>query len=155
MNLSTHLQRVQCSACGWQRVFGPEEMLQLLRGQGKLRRETQPASELIRQLFDTVLPQSECPDCRHRGLTQQPLDDSAAAWGDARRCELCRNPIPAERLEVFPRATRCASCQDRPSGPSGADDFCPRCGGVLKVRASNSAGIARYITACPDCGYRG
>jgi DnaK suppressor protein len=32
----------------------------------------------------------------------------AGAYGD---CETCREPIPVERLEIFPAATACVRCQ--------------------------------------------
>jgi phage/conjugal plasmid C-4 type zinc finger TraR family protein len=41
-------------------------------------------------------------------LLDRDLDQSGAGDG---LCVDCRNPIPAERLEVFPDAARCVRCQ--------------------------------------------
>jgi DnaK suppressor protein len=46
------------------------------------------------------------------------LDDLTVALrrcdeGSYGRCETCQNKIPDERLDLFPAATRCVSCQAR------------------------------------------
>ncbi len=128
-------------------------MLERLRAQGKLRRERDPDPNLILHLTELEMPFLVCPECSQGGLTWEQVRDDFDDWGDARRCQLCREPIPPERLEIFPDSVRCAKCQDR-SDPAQADDFCPRCGGLLRVQARGGAGLARYASVCPDCGYR-
>jgi hypothetical protein len=156
MNLSAYLRRVRCPECCWYAVWGPEQMLRALRSQGMLRRETQPAPEIILQLITVVLGQLTCPDCQSRQLALSPYDDTEDSdWAESRCCEVCRAAIPRERLEVFPRTRRCAKCQDQPVAAAVEDDFCPRCGGLLQLRLSRSAGTSRYVSHCPSCNYRG
>jgi predicted RNA-binding Zn-ribbon protein involved in translation (DUF1610 family) len=154
MNLNERLRRIRCSECGWQRVWGPEEMQQQLRAHGQLKRATNPEPELVRELLARLLPQIGCPDCGATELGWSTQLEDFEDWGDAKACEVCKQIIPAERLEVFPQATRCAACQDKPAPATEDADFCPRCGGLLAVRQQRGSGISRYVVSCADCGYR-
>jgi RNA polymerase-binding transcription factor DksA len=68
-------------------------------------------------------------------------------------CAACGKMIPAERLELFPDTTLCTACQstvDRGAAPD-TEEYCPRCGARMQVRAARSAGVARYALVCPQC----
>ncbi|MBW3599051.1 MAG: TraR/DksA C4-type zinc finger protein, partial [Planctomycetes bacterium] len=65
----------------------------------------------------------------------------------------CGNPIPPERLEVFPGATHCAACQEAAaSADADIPDYCPRCGSIMTLRATGAGGVQRYAMKCPQCG---
>jgi RNA polymerase-binding transcription factor DksA len=77
-------------------------------------------------------------------------------WEQVVVCEICREPIPRERLEIKPNATRCVACQDAADrGRSFVEpDYCPKCGSLLELRVSRSGGITRYklwCTGIPSC----
>lgn len=155
MELSKYLRRLTCPKCDWSRVFGPAEMKLELQQRGMQKRDPNPDYELILELFLHHLHSIPCPDCRTRGLLAGvPETDEDADWGDARHCEICREVIPPERLEIFPDSTRCAACKDKPSAPT-ADDFCPRCGNFLQVGQATGGGVSRYVMRCSACGFRG
>jgi predicted RNA-binding Zn-ribbon protein involved in translation (DUF1610 family) len=155
MNLNERLRRVRCNACSWQRVWGPEEMQQQLRAQGQLRRAPKPEPDLVLALLERALPNLPCPDCGDQKLSWSTQLEDFDDWGDVKRCELCKQVIPAERLEIFPKSTRCAACQDQPTPATHESDYCPRCGGLLQLRRHSGSGLSRYIVACSDCGFRG
>lgn len=151
MNLADFLREIQCRHCPWRRVWGPDEMIEQLRYLGSMRRNAKPDPDFLIQLFEGKLREITCPDCGSLGLVSREFkheDD----WGDARSCEICRQSIPAERLEIFPDITRCAGCQEKPAARS-EDDFCPKCGGLTRVQSSSGGGVSRYRTRCTDCGY--
>ena len=153
MNLGEHLRRATCTECGWYSVWGPEEMAQQLRQQGKLRREAKPDPAVVLELLEPLLCSIICPDCHATGIQLSPLEDDPEDWGDARHCEICNAVIPAERVEIFPNVTRCVNCQDKPAPASSEDDYCPRCGGLVRIKAMR-AGVTRYVIHCSSCGYR-
>jgi DnaK suppressor protein len=64
---------------------------------GSKTAERDAATSLLRTLLDRRT-QAE--------LAMQRLDD-----GTYGNCEGCHNPIPVERLEVFPSATTCVNCK--------------------------------------------
>ena len=64
---------------------------------GSKTAERDAATSLLRTLLDRRT-QAE--------LAMQRLDD-----GSYGNCEGCHNPIPVERLEVFPSATTCVKCK--------------------------------------------
>ncbi len=132
--------------------MGLSEKLARLRSLGKLKRAKNPDPDLVRELFLASLPQLPCEGCGKTalGLHAAIDEDDPELWGEARRCESCGEPIPAERLEIFPDAVRCAACQDKPAAP-GEDDFCPRCGNRMQV-ALSSRGLSQYRLRCPSCG---
>jgi RNA polymerase-binding transcription factor DksA len=82
--------------------------------------------------------------------------DEAGEWAQVIVCEICRQPIPDERLEFNPRATRCAACQDAADrGASFAEpEYCPKCGAIVELRVSRGGGVTRYKLWCtsnPPC----
>lgn len=142
-----------CTACGQREVAGPLQMLERLRAAGMLKREKEPDWEVVRELFRTRSNVRRCAACG-AATTMRPAEtEEDVDWGDRRACERCRTLIPPERLELFPKATLCAACQqlcDRT--PDQADpEFCPRCGEIMLIRLSRSSGIARYVLQCPGC----
>ena len=153
MNVDSFLRQLSCQHCDWSRVWGPEEMLKRLQALGHLRRARELDTDCVLELFGASLDQIGCPDCGQAGLRmiQVSVDPD---WGDVRACSSCRKPIPVERLEIFPDAERCAQCQDNPSKTLNEDDFCPRCGDVLRLVSSSTRGVTRYQSACSACGFK-
>ena len=155
MRTSPRFLQLQCPHCSARTVCGPEDMLARLRQAGMLRREKEPNVELVRELFLATAPRWPCSQCGHLGLSVAPAEEEFAddAWGAPRLCDACGQPIPAERLELFPGAILCVTCQQaaeqgRDHGPT---EYCPRCGSVMVLRAC-SRGITQYVLICPDCG---
>lgn len=145
------LRQLRCIHCNDRRICGPEDMLDELRRMGKLRREAKPDIQIILELIEHEAASLRCRACSQYGMiVEDPSDDFD--FPDGRSCEVCRQLIPTERLEVFPDATRCAQCQDKPT-PQG-DDYCVRCGGRVEVRSHQGAGVARYVAICSECGQR-
>ena len=147
----------RCTNCGYCQLSHLEEILERLRSLGKLRRAQDPGLDLILELANSSAGSFRCSECGQVGLaTEQVTEDDD--WQEVRNCEQCNKPIPLERLELFPGTTFCMECQS--ASDAGNDDdsqreFCPRCGGLMKVRSSRGAGIARYVMACQDCGHTG
>jgi hypothetical protein len=82
--------------------------------------------------------------------------DDRGQWEQVVVCEVCRESITPERLEIKPSATRCVKCQDAADrGQSFVEpDYCPKCGSLLELRVSRSGGITRYKLWCtgdPPC----
>jgi hypothetical protein len=81
-----------------------------------------------------------------------------------RVCLSCGRPIPAERLEALPGATRCAGCQaaaEGPRDPSDSGEDCPRCAAKgrrsrLVWRRARDPEISGEFLGCeryPHCQY--
>ncbi|MDG2383633.1 MAG: hypothetical protein P8N76_18315 [Pirellulaceae bacterium] len=145
------LRQLRCPICNQRKLCGPEEMLQILRDAGMLRREAKPDWPIMLELFSHHCQNLRCRDCGHNELLLEEARDDFD-FDDSRACEVCRKLIPPERIEIFPNAQRCATCQDKPS--TQADDFCSRCGGLVSVRTQGGAGVSRYVAVCADCGLR-
>lgn len=147
------LRQLRCPRCQRTSICGPEEMLQHLRDVGMLRRQAEPDWPVIIELVSHQVDALKCSECGHTGLVlEEARDDFDDEPTDSRLCEVCRKPIPPERLEVFPHAVRCAACQNLPSVEDA--DYCPRCGAPMTIQSTQGQGIARYVHRCPDCGYR-
>ncbi len=101
---------LHCDACTWHALCGPQDIEKRLRTAGHLRRVEKPTAELVHELLHGVAPQLVCPECGAAGLRLAPYQDEDD-WATARRCEICRQPIPPERLEALPEAKRCLKCQ--------------------------------------------
>jgi hypothetical protein len=153
MNLNEYLRQVRCQRCPWNAVWGPEELLAALRQLGMLRRDGQPAPQLILQLAEANAGRLHCQTCQQPGLQLAPWTDDFDDDQTVRACEVCGQPISPERLEVFPKATRCAACQDKPIARD-EESFCPRCGSLWQVTLAGGTGVTRYRMVCPDCGFR-
>jgi len=120
-----------------------------------LRRDVTPELDLLAELFRASAGKFACPECSAVGLAVRAVDDDGddEAWGMARKCDGCGQPIPKERVEALPNVRLCVACQsgdDRGETP-GEREFCPRCGSVMVVRQSRGAGLARYALVCPAC----
>ena len=81
-----------------------------------------------------------------------PRSDEGLEWAESRKCEICHKPIPAERLELYPNATRCAACESCSEESHGAAEYCRICGGIMVIKMARGSGISRYKMVCRDCG---
>jgi predicted amidophosphoribosyltransferase len=157
MSESNQYIELHCRACGWREVCGPDAVAGWLRTVGKLRPGRQPEREILHELLLASASQLICPDCQAQGLHAAPASDDSVSWPDVVLCEACQKPIPRERVEALPGVTFCASCQnkiDRGEEPSGAVEYCPRCGAPMEVRLARTGGMTRYVMACtnnPPC----
>ena len=149
-----------CRECGWRTVCGREDAVARLRIIGQLRRERKPDEALVETLFVEAASQMTCPICKEKSLFARPsqdVDEEAGDWQTAVLCEICREPIAPERLEVFPGTKRCAFCAAKvESGQLDEieSDYCPNCGELVEVRVSRGSGITRYKRVCtgdPPC----
>jgi Zn finger protein HypA/HybF involved in hydrogenase expression len=135
------------------------------------RRAKQPPDDLVAELLRTNLHRLECDACHAIGLVIVAADDAAGGeslgndigatedfddWQQAILCKVCHQPIPPERLEVFPSSRTCVGCQDLADrGQSPVEpEFCPKCGALLELRVSRGGGVTRYKQFCtgsPPC----
>ncbi|MCA9258883.1 MAG: TraR/DksA C4-type zinc finger protein, partial [Planctomycetales bacterium] len=149
--------QLECPDCHWWTVCGEAEIVRRLRGVGLFRRSPHPPEDLVRELLNSHAGKLTCDRCRQSGLRiSETADEGDDDWVVARLCELCRQPIPSERLEFNPDARRCTECQDAADkGKSFVEpDFCPKCGSLVEVRVSKGGGITRYKLFCtgsPPC----
>src|SRR5690606_873898 len=97
----------------WRTVCGVDDAIARLRLLGLLRREREPDEDYVAALFTETAPRMTCPICKEKKLSAAPADVSndRSEWQVAVLCEICRVPIPVERLEAVPDAKRCAKCQ--------------------------------------------
>jgi hypothetical protein len=147
-----------CPACSWRTICGEAEIVRRLRQLGLFRRATEPPEEIVREMLRTHGHRLPCDHCGATGLAiRLGADDSdAAEWEQVILCEICRQPIPPQRLEIVPTATRCTACQDAADrGASQVEpEYCPRCGAILELRVSRAGGLTRYKQWCtgnPPC----
>ncbi|HYO25360.1 MAG TPA: TraR/DksA C4-type zinc finger protein [Lacipirellulaceae bacterium] len=149
--------QLQCDACGWWTLCGEPEIVRRLRAVGHFRRASDPPEEIVREVLRTDGRRLACDRCRATGLRlADGAEPDAAQWDQVVMCEVCRQPIPPERLEVLPWAKRCAACQGQTDrGATFAEpDYCPRCGSLVEVRVSRAGGVTRYKLWCtgnPPC----
>ncbi len=145
---------LECSQCDWHTLCGPTQMLQWLRTAGMVRRDAAPDVELLPELLKSAALKLKCPKCLANGLTATEQQDESddEEWGMARKCAVCQQPIPLERLEVFPGAELCVSCQGKSDRGEGSDapEYCPRCGNLMTLRQVRRS-VTRYVMACPSC----
>ncbi|HWB13812.1 MAG TPA: TraR/DksA C4-type zinc finger protein [Pirellulales bacterium] len=145
-----------CSVCGQAEALDAPGAARRLLGAGLLRSHSEATNEELRELFLALAGKLPCSGCGRVGLKARLLEDEAEGWLEARRCEDCGKPINAERLEVFPDAKLCPTCQQRAekgAAPS-TGQFCPTCGSPMMVRPSSGRGVHRYVLACsksPPC----
>jgi RNA polymerase-binding transcription factor DksA len=134
-------------------VCGPAQMLDWLRSVKMVRRDAAPEPDLLPELFRAAAARFACPQCEAPGLSVGESDvDDDEAWGMARKCESCGQPIAHERLEVFPDSQLCVACQaqsDR-GAATGPSEYCPRCGSIMTIGQSRR-GVTRYVMVCPNC----
>lgn len=148
------LAELNCPACGWHTACTLPVMLQWLQKSGMLRRAEQPDPNIIRELFHRSGGKFTCGGCGAVGLNIDVPREEEEAWGTRRVCQVCRKPIPEERLEIFPNIQTCAACQDQDDRGEDREtpDFCPRCGDIMVVSSSRGGGMSRYKMRCPSCG---
>lgn len=150
--------RLACPRCDWQAICNGVEVERRLRTLGLLRRAPNPPEELVAELLAANTGRLACDRCGAVGLAVGQADD-ADEWDDWQQavvCEVCQQPIPPERLEIFPAAKRCVGCQDKADRGQEADepDFCPKCGSLVELRVSRGGGTTRYKLFCtgdPPC----
>ena len=125
-------------------MVGPPQMVEHLRSVGVFKRQKEPDLQLVRELYAQQIPLIPCSVCGQASCDPQSPDElDDEEWGGDRKCEGCRQAIPAERLEVFPDTRLCMQCQQ--SADRGEDteeiEYCPRCGGIMELRLRGGAGI--------------
>ncbi|REK19294.1 MAG: hypothetical protein DWQ37_01495 [Planctomycetota bacterium] len=150
MHLSAQLA---CPSCDWQCYCGASDMLRWLKRAGMVRRDTAPEPELLPELFRAAAGKFACPECRREGLNVGEAEENDdEAWGMARKCSECGQPIARERLEVFPDTTVCVACQGKLDRGESTDapEYCSRCGNVMTLKQSGR-GVTRYAMVCPSC----
>jgi hypothetical protein len=149
--------KLECGACGWRTLCGEAEVVLRLRTLGLFRRASEPPGEIVREVLLSHGSQLTCDACGKAGLiVPQDVSGEDDEWEQVVVCEICRQPIAAERLEFNPKATRCAACQDAADrGQSFAEpEYCPKCGSLLELRVSRGGGVTRYKMWCsgnPPC----
>jgi len=146
--------RLGCPSCQSADDCTISEMVGRLRKAGVLKASSDSPPEVIRELFLAAATRLRCDRCGAVGLVaQEPDDADNEAWGQARACERCRAPIPAERIELIPDARLCVACQRQADAGSFDDDreFCPRCGAVMELAARRGPGVTRLERRCPAC----
>jgi len=146
------LSRLRCPGCGRVMVVGHAERLAALQQIGMLKKAKNPEPDLVAELFQTSIERIPCLGCGASGLLPAwPGERDDGEWPQARACEVCKKPIGAERLEVFPTATRCAACQNREArGEAEEVDYCPKCGSIREMRPAPSRS-GSYRMFCPSC----
>jgi hypothetical protein len=148
-----------CGNCGWRTVCGAADAAARLRLIGLLRREPDPEEDLLATLFVESAPRMTCPLCKAKRLEAAPAADvdDDGDWQAAVLCEVCRQPIPPERLEAIAGTKRCAGCQGLAEAgrlPDDEPEYCPHCGAIVELRVSRGGGITRYKRVCmgePPC----
>ncbi len=155
MSEQSRLLKLTCPRCGDESLCAAGDAVLRLGQLGMLRRDARPEWEMVRELMQSSAARLTCPSCGQTGMiVDDAADEESESWGEGRACEHCGQPIPAERLEVFPETTVCAVC--KAGGESGELDqeepqYCPRCGALMQVRLSRGAGISRYVIKCTEC----
>lgn len=151
-------QALSCDRCGWRTVSGADDVARRLRAAGFFRRAPHPPEELILEVLAAHGDALNCDRCGAADLRicDGRAEQQADEWEVVRLCELCREPIPPERLEALPHATRCTQCQDAADrGRSMVEpDYCPKCGALVEIRVSRGRGPTRYKQFCtgqPPC----
>ena len=147
-----------CPQCGWQTTCGEADIARRLRTLGLLKRTAHPPEEMVRELLKSNVGKLRCDQCQQAGLISgDPAEvDDEGDWQQAVVCEVCRQPIPPERVEIFPHARRCVECQDVADRGEEPDEpeFCEKCGALVELRVSRGGGITRYKRFCtgsPPC----
>ena len=145
-----HSKTLRCNSCGWQTTCGLDEVARRLRTLGLLKRAASPPDDLVCELLTANASRLVCDQCQKVGLVVgEPADadldlydNDDGDWQQAVVCEVCRQPIPPERVEIFPDARRCVACQDvadRGEEPEELE-FCERCGSLVELRGQRGRG---------------
>ncbi len=145
---------LRCPQCSHVTQCGPEQLLLRLQQIGMLRRVKDPEWQLLCELAPSAAERLACPQCEHIGLLAgEDRADDDDDWGIGRSCAACGKPIPPERVELYPDAKLCATCQQSQDAGAVHDDpeYCPKCGALMTVRQTRGAGITRYVSVCSEC----
>ena len=150
-----HVASLACRQCSWTTLCSDLDIVAWLQRHGRLRRAEQPEADLTQEMFRVTADRFACPACGAVGLAVGDPDE-ADEWESGRACDVCRQVIPPERLEVFPDTRVCAQCKDaEETGQSTEEpEYCPRCGAIMQLRSARGSGISRYQLVCPECGKR-
>ncbi len=139
-----------CRSCGHDEPTPREDAVLRLQSIGRLKRGVRVETDLLLELARVSAGELSCIAC---GVTGLALNEGVPAHDDfGRRCEVCRQLIDPERLEVFPDSTLCTNCQkgeDR-GVDSTMPEYCSSCGTPL-VLAKSTIGVTRYRMSCPQC----
>jgi len=147
--MSDNLLDIHCNACDYTETWNKADALAALHAAGMLKRDLNPAWELMLELLPAALAAKPCPDCGE-GLTAEPTELSDEDWGMGKKCKACSKTIPAERVELFPDIELCAACQNRDDAGElpEAVEYCPRCGAVMTMQQKRRGGLSRYEMVC-------
>jgi DNA-directed RNA polymerase subunit M/transcription elongation factor TFIIS len=148
--------KLRCPTCHHAAPASAEALLARLQQSGLLKRASREERKDLAYLValaQTVADQWPCPACDGIGLT---VDDAAGGGVDfagGQPCAACGKMIPAERMELFPNTTLCTACQSivDAGGTPDTQEYCPRCGSLMQIRAAGGSGVARYALVCPEC----
>jgi Zn finger protein HypA/HybF involved in hydrogenase expression len=158
-NIAMLAFELKCRRCGWRTICGRDDAIARLRLIGLLRRDPDPQESVVAALLVESAARMTCPLCKEKRLVANPAEEipDDDDWQAAVVCEICRQPIPPERLEALPGVKRCASCQQKSESGElreSEPEFCPQCGALVEIRISRGSGITRYKRVCtgnPPC----
>jgi Prokaryotic dksA/traR C4-type zinc finger len=147
---------LRCSQCQHTETFLFADLCNLLRDKGFLRRQAEPSHELVQEILQSCVQDGLWEPCSHCGSRRRPVTsletkpehEADPAWGDTIYCEVCRAPIPPERLELFPNSRQCVKCQGKVS--NNDVEYCRHCGDILQMKLV-SRGVTAYRSYCPSC----
>jgi len=147
---------LHCTACRHTEPASSDALVSRLQQAGLLKRATREERKdvgYLMALTKTVAGQWICPDCGAAGLTVAEADGPIDEFDGGRPCAACGKMVPAERLELFPDTTLCTACQSKVDrgGTPDTQEYCPRCGTLMQIRATRGSGVARYSLVCPQC----
>lgn len=146
--------KLACPHCSYSALCGLGAMIDWLRRARMARRDIEPDADVLGELFRAAAGKFACPQCGGVGMAVGDADaEDDEAWGMARRCDGCGQPIDRERLEALPEARLCMACQagDERGDSGGPHEYCQHCGEVMVTRPSRGPGVTRYRTVCPSC----
>jgi RNA polymerase-binding transcription factor DksA len=148
-----------CAACNSCEVLNAAEVARRLLSAGRLRSHSEATPDELRELVLALACKLACGACGRIGLAARAVEDETEGWLEPTRCEGCGKLIDADRLEIFPDATLCTSCQrlDEQGAAPATGEFCPTCGWPMVVRPSAGRGVHRFVLVCsksPPCRSR-
>ena len=145
-----------CPACRQTEQLSSDVLVSRLQSAGLLKRASREERQdlaYLMALAKTVAGQWPCGACGASGLRIEEAEGPIDEFDAGQPCAACGKMIPAERLELFPGTTLCTACQstvDR-GGTPDTEEYCPRCGTRMQIRAGRASGVARYALVCPQC----
>jgi Zn finger protein HypA/HybF involved in hydrogenase expression len=143
----------RCYHCKKSAYLSFDDRLRWLRSRGRLLKEKNPDLQIVEELFRGLVDTIPCPHCGRQGgeiIADTEIDDEQ--WGEARKCQGCGVVIDPERLEILPDTFQCTACSR--AGRTTMEDqreFCPRCGGEMRMVARGGGGLAGYTMRCTNC----